>query len=263
MLESLQYYITWKFLSYLLVYGLILGGYELFRAAEQSRARELAASRLQTQLVQAQLQLLKMQLQPHFLFNTLHAISALLHKDPALADKMIARLGELLRATLEHGGSQEVTLQQELDFVRPYLEIEQARFGPRLRVALEIDPEALDASVPSMILQPLVENAIRHGVAARPGPGRVEVRVRRVGPALQIQVCDDGPGLPPRFREGLGLTNTRARLHGLYGPAQELTLANGPAGGVVATLTLPCRLEPPAADIPEPTEDVYHSVGAR
>lgn len=248
LLEAFQYYVWVKFITFLLVYWLIVGVYHLVTNYEQSRARELATSQLQTQLVQAQLQILKMQLQPHFLFNTLNAISALLHKDPALADRMIARLGELLRTTLDHDGSQEVTVQQELDFIRPYLEIEQARFGPRLRVTVEAAPEVRDALLPSMILQPLVENAIRHGVAVRTGPGTVTIQLWQVGPALQVRISDDGPGLAPQFREGRGLSNTRARLQGLYGPAHELTLANGPTGGAVATLTVPLRGVSPPSD---------------
>ncbi len=208
------------------------------------RERELAASHLETELTQAQLEVLRMQLQPHFLFNTLHAISSLMHRDVELADRMIARLGELLRATLDHAGAAEVSLQSELDFIAPYLEIEQARLGPRLQVRLDIDPETLDAAVPNLLLQPLVENAIRHGIAPQRGPGLIEIVSRRHNGRLQVRVCDTGAGLPNEtpLKEGLGLGNTRARLEHLYGDAHVFRIAPAPSGpGVEVTLELPFR----------------------
>src|SRR5581483_4511485 len=169
-----------------------------------------------------------------FLFNTLNAISALMHQDVELADRMIARLGELLRATLEKADLQEVTLRQELDFIQPYLEIEQARLGPRLRVQFRVDPDVMDGLVPNMLLQPLVENAIRHGIAPRAEPGSVEISARRANGSLQLQVRDDGPGIrsspPARSHNGLGLANTRARLQQLYGAASNLELSNRSRG---------------------------------
>jgi LytS/YehU family sensor histidine kinase len=156
---------------------------------------------------------------------------------------MIARLGELLRATLDDPGAQEVPLRRELEFLTPYLEIEQTRLGPRLDVCSDIDPEVLDARLPYLVLQPLVENAIRHGIALRPGQGRLEVRVRRRGGRLMLEVSDNGPGLPRSgaFVEGIGLSNTRARLRGLYGDEQSLVLRNGPRGGLMVTVSLPYR----------------------
>src|SRR5262249_36052627 len=152
--------------------------------------------------------------QPHFLFNTLHTISALMHQDVELADRMLTRLADLLRLTLDNAGLQEVPLQQELEFIQPYLEIEQARLGSRLQVQMEIDPETRDATVPNLVLQPLVENAIRHGIAPRPEGGRLAIRTRRTPEHLQLEVADDGPGLPDPdegvpCREGFGLKNTR------------------------------------------------------
>src|SRR5439155_7404139 len=158
---------------------------------EKYRDRELRASQLGAQLAQAQLQVLRMQLQPHFLFNTLNAIAALMHRDLRLADRMIARLGELLRATLDDPGTQEVPLRRELEFLSPYLEIEQARLGPRLSVRLDIDDELLDARLPYLILQPLVENAIRHGLAPRTGAGRLNVRAWRDASRLVREVADN------------------------------------------------------------------------
>ena len=209
------------------------------------RERERRAAQLETRLAQAQLQVLKMQLHPHFLFNTLNAISALMQKDVELADRMVARLGELLRTTLENAGTQEVPLGQELDFIRPYLEIEQARFGSRLIVQMDIEPETLDALVPNLVLQPLVENAILHGVAPFSEVGRIEIRARREEDELRLEVADNGPGLSPEqqkdFRPGVGVANTRARLQQLYGADHNFTMANGTKGGFTVTMILPFR----------------------
>jgi LytS/YehU family sensor histidine kinase len=182
-----------------------------------------------------------MQLHPHFLFNTLNAVSALMHQDVELADRMIARLGDLLRTTLDNADKQEVPLQQEIDFIRPYLEIEQARLGTRLSIGIDIDPNTVDARVPNLILQPLVENAVRHGIAPRPGPGRIEISARRENGHLHIQVRDDGAGIKQidRLKEGVGLSNTRARLEQLYGPAHRFELKNG--HGFTVSVTLPFR----------------------
>jgi signal transduction histidine kinase len=239
------------FAFYLFVYWAIVGVSHASDYYVKYRDRELRASQLEARLAQAKLQVLKMQLHPHFLFNTLNAISALLHKDVDVADRMIARLGELLRQTLENAGTQEVGLRQELGFIKPYLEIEQARLGPRLTVRLDIDPEAMDARVPYLILQPLVENAIRHGVAARAEPGRVEIRARRDGNTLLLQVLDDGPGLPaqvPLGKGGIGLANTKARLKQLYGTLHQFELANRPQRGLAVTIRLPYREEPAVFD---------------
>jgi LytS/YehU family sensor histidine kinase len=222
-------------------YWVILGVGQGFLYYRKYRDRELHASRLEAQLSQAQLQVLKMQLHPHFLFNTLNAISALVHEDADLAERMIARLGELLRSTLEAADRQEVPLRQEVEFIRPYLEIERARMGDRLKVELDIDPAALDAHVPNLLLQPLVENAIRHGIAPRAEPGRIEVRARREEGRLRLEVCDDGPGLAAGPREGVGLTNTRARLRQLYGEEHCFEMSNGAGRGLTVRVTIPFR----------------------
>jgi LytS/YehU family sensor histidine kinase len=211
------------------------------------REREKRATQLEAQLVQAQLQALKMQLHPHFLFNTLHSISALLHEDAEAADRMIARLGEFLRLTLEDTGQQEVTLQKELEFLKCYLDIERIRFQDRLTVRYDIDPETLDALVPNLMWQPIVENAIRHGIAPRSGAGCIELRSKRLGPKLQLQVKDDGPGLRNEpgsggdLNEGVGLANTRNRLRQLYGRNHWLGLCNGLDKGLVVTLEIPFK----------------------
>jgi signal transduction histidine kinase len=239
--EIFQILFNVRFLYYLLVCLAILGLGHAHNYYRRYRKGELAASRLEAQLARAQLQVLKMQMHPHFLFNTLNAISALLHRDIDLADRMIARLGDLLRLTLENAGTQEVTLQQELDFVGVYLEIEGARLGPRLGVHFAVEPETRSACVPNLILQPLVENAIRHGIAPYPRAGRIEIAARRAEGRLEIQVRDDGPGVGTECKEGVGLSNTRARLQQLYGPAHSFEMVNGPERGLTVTLTVPFR----------------------
>ncbi len=248
-----KHYAPWMTLQWIVynssesygIYGLVLLLNQVFRYYRRFREGELRASRLQTQLTQAQLAALKMQLQPHFLFNTLHSISALLHRDPEAADRMIARLGDFLRLTLDNSGAQEVSLQKELEFLTCYLEIERVRFQDRLTTSVEVEPAALDAPVPNLILQPIVENALRHGIAQTRGPGRVEISAKRERGALRIRVRDNGPGLAAITRpddglkEGLGLSNTRARLEQLYGGAHRFELENAPDGGLLVTLEIP------------------------
>ena len=239
--------------SHLMVYFPLVGvGYAIsyFR---RYRDRELSAARLEAQLSNAQLQALKMQLHPHFLFNTLNAISALMHRDVRAADRMLARLGDLLRMTLDAAATQEVPLQQELRFLETYLEIEQTRFGERLAVRMQVEPELLEALVPHLLLQPLVENAIKHGVAPRAVPGSIAISARREGARLRLEVVDNGPGLAAvaPARGGVGLANTRARLQRLYGAEQRLELCNGEAGGLCVRVELPLRLLPANAP-PEP-----------
>jgi len=229
----------------LLTYAAIIGILYAFDYYRKYREHEVKASQLQAQLAQAQLQALKMQLHPHFLFNTLHAISTLVHKDPEAADRMIARLSDLLRLSLENLGVQEVPLQRELEFLERYLEIEQIRFGDRLTVRMNIEPEALDGMVPNFILQPIVENAIRHGIAPRAAPGRIEIYAKRENGQLHLQVCDDGPGLPESkgeaLKEGVGLANTQARLQQLYAAAHRFELSNAETGGLAVRLSIPLR----------------------
>ncbi|MFL6210983.1 MAG: sensor histidine kinase [Pyrinomonadaceae bacterium] len=213
---------------------------------------ELTISRLEAELAQAQLQTtraqllaLKMQLQPHFLFNTLNSISTLLDEDVEAADEMLARLGDFLRLTLDNSGAQEVTLQEELEFLRCYLEIERVRFQDRLTVTLEIGPDTLDAHVPNLLLQPIVENAIRHGIVTRRGHGRIEISASRVDGMLRLQVKDNGPGLhvdensSSTPKRGLGFALTRERLTRLYATSQQFILADAPAGGLEVTVEIP------------------------
>ena len=227
----------------LLTYGGLLGiGFGL-DAYRKYRERELQASRLEAQLAQAQLQALKMQLHPHFLFNTLHAISVLVRKGSNQeAVRMLAVLSDLLRMTLDDQGAQEVSLKQELEFLERYLELEQIRFQDRLQVQLDIAPETLDARIPNLILQPLVENAIRHGIARAVAGGQVHVRACRERGRLRVEVRDDGPGLAgdeSGRMEGVGLSNTRERLERLYGAEHRFSVGNGEHGGAVAIVEIP------------------------
>ncbi len=228
-----------------LFYALLLGIAHLVLYYRRYRDREQEAEQLARGLTEARLQALKMQLQPHFLFNTLNAISALIPDEAKPARRMIARLGDLLRGSLEHEATQEVTLREELAFLDPYLEIEQARLEDRLTVVMRIAPETLDARVPHLLLQPLVENAIRHGIAERIEPGKVEISASRgPGDRLQLEIRDDGRGLngdSASARRGVGLTNIRSRLEQLYGGEHRFTLENQAVGGVLVGISLPFR----------------------
>ena len=218
--------------------------------SRQARAREVRAARLETRLIESQLQALHHQLHPHFLFNTLHAISSLVHHDPDKADLMIERLSDLLRITLRKVGAQEVEMAEELEYVRAYLDIEQIHFGPRLRIEYRIDAAALDALVPTLILQPLVENAIRHGLEPLVRGGNLGIEVEADGDTLWLRVRDDGAGFAkdrPR-RDGLGLANTKSRLDRLYGEQAALTIRENPGGGVVVDIYIPLRRSIPRAD---------------
>lgn len=247
-LRGLGFALAVKFHWNVVIYWAIVGLSHALAYSRESREQELRASRLESQLAQAQIEALKTQLHPHFLFNTLNAISELIYENPEAAERMIAHLSELLRTTLEASGDQEVPLRQELDFLQRYLEIQEVRFGDRLTTRLDVDPGVRDALVPNLILQPLVENAIRHGIGPRSVPGRIEIHARSQKEMLCLQVCDNGSGLPNNdlsaIKEGVGLGNTRARLRQLYGAAQNLALSNPSGGGLVVTLMLPLRTDP-------------------
>lgn len=203
-----------------------------------SKDRALRASQLEASLAQAQLQMLRMQLQPHFLFNTLHSISALMHKDVRRADSMIAALSDLLRMSLQNIGAQEVPLQSELDFLQRYVEIMRLRFGERLRVSIDIDPETLDARVPNLFFQPLVENSFRHGFGDL-GQGSITITIQRDGDMLRCDVVDDGRGLRTGHKEGVGLATTQQRLAHLYGDNFVFSMRGAPNEGVHVTVVIP------------------------
>ena len=203
-----------------------------------SKDRTVRASQLEASLAQAQLQMLRMQLQPHFLFNTLHSISALMHKDVRRADSMIAALSDLLRMSLQNIGSQEVPLQSELDFLQRYVEIMQLRFGDRLNVTMDIEPEVRDARVPNLFLQPLVENSFRHGFGDL-GQGSIAISVRRKDGMLHCEVVDNGRGLRPGHKEGVGFSSARQRLAHLYGDRHTFSVHGAPGEGVRVTMAIP------------------------
>lgn len=222
----------------LFIYWMMIGVAHALHYAERSREREIEASRLETQLARAHVAALQAQLQPHFLFNTLHSIAELVHSDPEGADRMIVQLSALLRRTLDAATAQLSALRDELGLLEPYLDIEQVRFGDRLTVTWEIAPEALDATVPQLILQPLVENALRHGLSPRAAPGRLVICAGVRGDRLELEVRDDGVGVR-EARPGVGLSNTRARLRQIYGDDHAFTLAAAPGGGTVARIEIP------------------------
>ncbi len=228
-----------------LPYLLMTAGAHALGLARRAHVRQHRADQLQAQLAEARLQVLAAQLRPHFLFNALNAVASLLHRDPDAAERMLARLGDLLRQSLESDGRQEVTLREEQQALAPYLDIERTRFGPRLQVEWQLAPEVLEARVPHLALQPLVENAIRHGLAPKAEPGRVRITAERDGDALRVQVQDDGVGLPaeasPSRGGGVGLSNLRARLATLYGARAALELRPGTPRGAIAELCLPLR----------------------
>jgi sensor histidine kinase YesM len=237
----------------MMTYWAIIGLSHAIDFHRESQERELASAQLETRLAEAQLQALQRQLHPHFLFNTLHTISALMHRDTEAADAMLARLSDLLRLTLDRIGTQQVALKDELDFVQKYLDIERTRFAERLQVSTEIEPETLDAAVPNLVLQPLVENALRHGLAPKVGGGRVEIVARRLGDELQLVVRDNGAGLSTdaqnAFESGVGLSNTRSRLQHLSAGRHRFEFHTPPGGGLAVTIQIPFVLAAPVSPI--------------
>lgn len=232
--------LIYKFQQGLVAYWVILAVLRGMESRRHLRDERLRRTQLETQLAQAELQALRMQLQPHFLFNTLNAISALALADPLQARLMIARLSDFLRLTLEESHAPQVPLARELEFLSCYLGIQQVRFQDRLSTQLDVTDDTLGASVPNLILQPLVENALRHGLHDKPGAGRLRVSSRRLGERLHLCVDDDGVGLPINgATEGIGLGNTRSRLRMLFGDAAQLHLVSLPGGGTRAEVQLP------------------------
>lgn len=227
------------------VYWVTLGSVHAIRYYAEFRDKAITASQLESQLARAQLHALRAQLHPHFLFNTLNSIAVLMRRDVESAEAMLHRLSDLLRITLDHATALHVSLQEELDFLERYLEIEQVRFQDRLTVAFDVDPAVLGASVPYMLLQPLVENALRHGIARRTTPGRLEIRAHPRGERLCLQVRDDGPGLVDDAaggsRDGIGLHNTQSRLQKLYGAQHDFVLRNLAGGGLEVDVKIPLR----------------------
>jgi two-component system, LytTR family, sensor kinase len=224
-----------------LAFGYVLDLYQRYKH------EEVKAAQLESRLIETELKALKQQLHPHFLFNTMNTIAVLVREGKnAEAVQLLARLSSLLRMTLDHTGVQEVTLRQELEFLERYVEIQQARFPDRLHYVVAIAPEVLDARIPNLLLQPIVENAIVHGLAPKVGPGTVEVRGRAAEGKLHLEVRDDGPGFathgPERTKEGIGLSNTRERLAKIYGDNHQMVIRSEKGRGVSVALVLPFRV---------------------
>jgi LytS/YehU family sensor histidine kinase len=234
----------------MMTYWAIVGLSHALLYYRESRDRELRASQLETRLVEAQLKTLQQQLHPHFLFNTLNAISALMHRDVAAADRTLVRLSDLLRLTLERLGEQEVTLDEELDFLRKYLDIERTRFADRLIVRFDIEPETLQAFVPTLLLQPLVENAIKHGVARKAGAGHIDIKARRDHDKLWMEIRDDGVGLSEdgltALHKGIGVSTTHARLQHQFGADFRFEF-HKLSQGVAVIVAVPWREKIPTA----------------
>jgi signal transduction histidine kinase len=255
LLSFSRFYLN-AFLAYL---DVLLAGLAIYYARD-ARSKQLRASKLEARLAEAQLDALRMQLHPHFLFNTLNTVSALMHRDIQAADRILALLGDLLRDSFEKISDQEVSLKQELGFLEKYLEIEQTRFRDRLSVETEIDPETLDAEVPNLMLQPLVENAIRHGIARRREAGHIRLAAWRDGDRLELRVRDNGPGLSSEGelagRGGVGLSNTQARLRQLYGATHRFELLAPDTGGLEVVLSIPFKLRIGPPRTVQPIEEI-------
>jgi LytS/YehU family sensor histidine kinase len=229
-------------LTGVLTYWLVVGLYQSIHFYQAAMERQTRAAQLETQLSHAELENLKSQLHPHFLFNSLHTIGVLMQEDVNAASHLLVSLGDLLRMALERREN-EITLESELEFVGKYLEIEQTRFHDRLKVHMDVPPDLLEIYVPSLALQPLVENAIKHGISVDSAAGRLEIAAQRNNGRVSLRVRDDGPGPAPgsRLRFGVGLTNVQSRLKQLYGDESSLELTGGEGRGCEAIITIPLR----------------------
>jgi LytS/YehU family sensor histidine kinase len=246
LLEAIRHVILTEVHVGLVIYWLIFGITQGLEYYLRYRAGEVHAANLETRLAQAQLNALRMQLHPHFLFNTLNSVAVLMRKDIEAADRMLLQLSALLRVTLAGNDAHEIKLRQELEILERYLEIEKIRFQDRLTVKMQIDPAALDALVPQLLFQPLVENAIRHGIAESEKGGVIEIRAERRNGTVHLQVRDNGPGAKlaaGNFSEGVGLSNSRSRLEYLYGSAGSFEVRNAEGGGVIVAAALPFHTE--------------------
>jgi two-component system LytT family sensor kinase len=247
LIDCYRAYFAFGFYVDLIIASLIVIAVHALLYYQNFRASELAQSSLKAQLAQAQLRALKMQLHPHFLFNTLHSISSLVLEDPPKANSMIARLGDFLRLTLENSDQQLISLKAETEFLRCYLEIEQVRFGDRLTVTFELEPQTLSAQVPHLILQPVVENAIQHAIAPRATRGHINIEAKRFNSLLRLEVRDNGPGIASNgdllWAQGVGLKNVRARLYQIYGSDFRFELMNAKDRGLTVVMEIPFQQE--------------------
>jgi signal transduction histidine kinase len=235
-----------NFANETMAFWAVIGVVHALEFNRRYREREVAAADLRARLSQAQLDALRSQIHPHFLFNTLHSISTLMHRDVDAADTMLTRLSDLLRLTMKHRGNNEITLRDELALVDNYIEIMRVRFGDRLTVRKKIDPATLDVLVPQFILQPLVENAFDHGISRTPGAGSIEISAASREGRLELAVSDDGTATNGSFtagkKHGIGLTNTQLRLERLYGNDQAMSLEKLPLRGTRVTVAVPWRV---------------------
>jgi two-component system LytT family sensor kinase len=247
LIDCYRAYFAFGFYIDLIIALLIVIAVHALLYYQSFRASELAQSSLKAQLAQAQLRALKMQLHPHFLFNTLHSISSLVLEDAPKANSMIARLGDFLRLTVDNSEQQLVTLKEETEFLRCYLDIEQVRFGDRLTVAFELEPQTLSAQVPHLILQPVVENAIQHAIAPRAALGHINIEAKRLNSLLRVAISDNGPGIGSNAnslgKKGVGLSNVRSRLQQIYGPDFRFELMNAGDGGLTVVIEIPFQRE--------------------
>ena len=243
--DAYKFFVSFNLHLSLEIYWAVVGIWSAYNYYRKYRERELQTSKLEARLAQSRLQVLKMQLHPHFLFNALNAISELIHRDPDAADRMLTDLSDLLRMSFENLEVQEIALKQELEFLHKYIEIEQMRFHDRLVVEMQIAPDTLDATVPNMILQPLVENAIKHGISPRASGGRIDIEASRSNGHLELKVQDNGLGIPfgetDHLAEGVGLSNTRRRLKHLYGEKHKFEIKPTGVQGVIVNLEIPFR----------------------
>jgi two-component system, LytTR family, sensor kinase len=222
--------------------------WSLFEYYERYRERDMRAAQLKEQLARAELQALRSQLHPHFLFNTLNSIASLMHEDVEAADDMLGDLSLLLRVYLHCNDEQEVPLRREVALLETYVRIQQRRFDDRLSWLRDVPRELLDAAIPALLLQPLVENSILHGIAPRCAPGHIRLSARRNGPSLELEVADDGVGMAQDHRERVGLSNTRSRLRQLYEDSYAFEINGGKNGGVVVKIAIPLRFLPPQSE---------------
>ncbi|NNF05067.1 MAG: histidine kinase [Rhodothermales bacterium] len=252
-LDLYRVHFTTRVHANIFTYATIVGAWYAFDYYRKFASRERQAASLQIQLAQANLRALKMQIHPHFLFNTLNSIAALVRKEenrPAV--RMLGQLGEFLRIALENKGQQEIPLEQEFDFLRKYLDIERVRFGDRLQVNFDVDPGLRSLYVPNLILQPIVENAIHHGISPQTSGGRIDIVAREEDGRICMSISDNGPGLknPDRLEKGVGVANTQARLENLYGKDQEFSLRNAASGGLEVRVCIP-KCPAPVIRLPE------------
>jgi len=241
---NVYYRYLFEFQVFLFLYWSFYGALALYAYVAENRERELRTARLEAELNQARLDVLKTQINPHFLFNTLNTISSVMYENVTAADRMISLLSQMLRRTLDRADQQVVPLSDDIELLELYLEIMRARFGDRLSTRIEVAESARNALVPSFLLQPLVENSLKFNRAAGAQVAAVRLRAARQGSRLELQIEDNGPGLPPDFRPGTGLSNVNRRLEHLYGSEHDVKLENRPEGGLRVTIRIPFSAAP-------------------